>query len=105
MWCVPVEVGQLGDRVGWTCPRCWKPGTGEAKNFPHKIRRPCRIEGEGLGDRVAAVTKAAGVPPCGCCKERQRILNEVGDTLQVVADKAVGAVRGIILPAATKTED
>ena len=31
----------------------------------------------GLGDAVAAVTKAVGVKPCGGCKKRQAALNKV----------------------------
>jgi hypothetical protein len=30
----------------------------------------------GLGDRIARVTAALGIPPCEGCKERQRWLNE-----------------------------
>lgn len=31
----------------------------------------------GLGDVVAAATKAVGIKPCGGCKERQKLLNKI----------------------------
>ncbi|MGB0889599.1 MAG: hypothetical protein ACPGWS_04885 [Solirubrobacterales bacterium] len=31
----------------------------------------------GLGDIVAAVTKAVGIEPCGGCKDRQNVLNRL----------------------------
>ena len=31
----------------------------------------------GLGDVVAAATKAVGIRPCGGCKERQKLLNKI----------------------------
>lgn len=34
-------------------------------------------DGPGLGDVVAAVTTALGLPPCGGCKDRQAALNAV----------------------------
>jgi hypothetical protein len=37
----------------------------------------------GLGDMVAAVTKAVGVKPCGGCKERQAWLNEAGKRIGI----------------------
>ena len=39
---------------------------------PH-YRGPMR----GLGDAVAAVTKAVGVAPCGGCLKRRQALNEI----------------------------
>lgn len=33
----------------------------------------------GLGDAVAAVTNAAGIKPCGGCKQRQEALNLVAN--------------------------
>jgi hypothetical protein len=30
----------------------------------------------GLGDVVAAMTKAVGIKPCGPCEQRRRLLNE-----------------------------
>ena len=36
----------------------------------HKIMR-------GLGDVVAAATKAVGIQPCGGCAERQKLLNKI----------------------------
>lgn len=39
---------------------------------PH-YRGPAR----GLGDAVAAVTKAVGIPPCGGCAKRREALNAI----------------------------
>lgn len=37
----------------------------------------------GLGDAVAAVTKAVGIVPCGGCKQRQETLNRVANVGRV----------------------
>jgi hypothetical protein len=37
----------------------------------------------GLGDMVAAVTKAVGIKPCGGCLERQKALNEWGKIIGI----------------------
>lgn len=45
-----------------------------------KEEREARKRGEsmrGLGDVVAKVTTALGIPPCGGCKQRQAFLNKV----------------------------
>lgn len=38
-------------------------------------RARCAGASRGLGDSVARVTSAVGIPPCGGCKERQAALN------------------------------
>lgn len=39
------------------------------------LPKPERLERVGLGDMVAAATKAVGVKPCGRCRKRQEALN------------------------------
>ena len=35
----------------------------------------------GLGDRVANLTKAVGIKPCGGCQKRREALNKMTDTI------------------------
>ena len=42
---------------------------------PLRIRVPFLREETGLGDAIAAATKAVGVKPCQPCKERAERLN------------------------------
>ncbi len=45
---------------------------------PHLKRRVKHTEGHfGLGDLVAAGTKAFGIEPCGTCEERRKAFNRV----------------------------
>ena len=35
-----------------------------------------------IGDRIASMTKAVGIKPCGGCKKRQKWLNEKHEKLR-----------------------
>ena len=51
----------------YECPDC-----GSISDKP--ARRNCAATG-GLGERVAALTKAVGLQPCGGCQKRREALN------------------------------
>lgn len=50
-----------------------RPETPQDAETRHAINKGVR----GLGDVVAAMTKAVGIAPCGGCKERQEQLNRL----------------------------
>ncbi len=50
-----------------------------------------------LGDRVATLTKALGIPPCDDCKKRQAALNQV-DTTQSLYHVIQAAALAILKP-------
>jgi hypothetical protein len=57
------------------CPRCGLTVT--TADPPERIHAECsNPPSRGLGDTVAKVTKAIGIPPCGGCKQRQEWLNK-----------------------------
>lgn len=59
------------DLSSGVCPRCKQPGQ------PHWRRNCPETKSRGLGDTIAKVTTALGIPPCGGCKERQEKLNKL----------------------------
>ena len=50
-------------------------GSQDNEREPLRIPVPFLHEQVGLGDLVKAATDAAGVRPCGGCKQRQEALN------------------------------
>jgi hypothetical protein len=50
----------------------------------------------GLGDVVAAVTKAVGIKPCGGCKERQAALNAFGKRFGIGIDPNAGLAKSAL---------
>ncbi len=52
---------------------------------------------EGLGDWIANLTKAVGIPPCDECKKRQAALNAL-DTTKPAAELARDVFNAILHP-------
>lgn len=58
-WTVDLQLKEPPEIVGWTVEDLGQPAAAEP----------------GLGDAVAAATKAVGVRPCGGCARRQAVMN------------------------------
>lgn len=55
----------------------WTTGIKEPPKLITRAEREARRPMRGLGDVVAAMTKAVGIKPCGGCRERQKRLNQL----------------------------
>ena len=74
----------------WVCPNCELV----LQEPQHPIRCHCgtttdkhgKTVSRGLGDKVAKLTKAVGVKPCGGCKQRQGTLNRLFPNKATQAD-------------------
>lgn len=74
--------GPGGDVIA-VCRGCRQAATLERRHLPsfaaehaHPELDPRSPDG-GLGDAVAALTRALGIQPCGGCKQRQATLNAI----------------------------
>lgn len=64
------------------CPTCLRPGNRAWRKAAHGTEWPdcprgLEIGSTGLGDTIARITTALGIPPCRGCDERQDALNRL----------------------------
>jgi hypothetical protein len=54
-----------------------EPKPGGIQSKPFRVRLPGFVASQdvGLGDAISRITYAAGITPCGGCRERARRLN------------------------------